>query len=273
MLLNNTPLEDYKSKHGLMVKREDLCCPPPGPQNSKMRGILAHLKNRPETVIGVLDNYQSRLGHSVAMACSILGKQCINFYPRYLADTGMRPNQIAARDLGATLVELPAGRSSILYHDGRKQLPEGAYMLPISGRIEETVAATQEEVRLTLETHPEFGIKKNAPIIIPISSGTIAAGVIKGALEYGQEHRQFILYMSFQRPRVGVLSYISTLLNVHPKYLNVTLVEEKYKHRQPARPGRTPEWPCDTYYDLKAFRWWINEGRYHHPEALFWNVG
>ena len=39
-LVDNTPIE----KHcGIWVKREDLCCPPPGPPFSKVRGVVEHI--------------------------------------------------------------------------------------------------------------------------------------------------------------------------------------------------------------------------------------
>ena len=60
MLVNNTPVEQYKiDGRTIHVKREDLCCPYPGPSFSKMRGVVAHIENRPEQVIGGLDTFHS----------------------------------------------------------------------------------------------------------------------------------------------------------------------------------------------------------------------
>jgi hypothetical protein len=273
MLLHNTPLEDYRAEYGLMVKREDMSCPPPGPPFSKTRGVFAHVKNRPEQVIGVLDTYHSQAGQAVAFACSLLGKECINFYPEYVGEPGPRGPQIKAQALGAKLVGIPAGRSFILYHQAKKQLPEGAYMMPNALKLPEMVEETAAEVKLTLESNPNLGIKDDSPILIAISSGTIAAGVIKGMIENGQDHRQFLLHMGYQRPWEATLKYISGLVGIHPKNLNARIIDEKYTYKQQARPGRTPPWPCNGYYDLKAFRWWMNEGRYRHDDALLWNIG
>ncbi len=54
----------------------------PGPSFSKIRGVVAHIKNRPESVIGVLDTYHSKAGHAVAYVCNHLGRQCVDFWPR-----------------------------------------------------------------------------------------------------------------------------------------------------------------------------------------------
>ena len=74
MITNNTPVELYQAGNlRVHVKREDLCCPLPGPSFSKMRGVAAHIANRPEGVIGVLDTFHSKAGWAVSWACSRLG--------------------------------------------------------------------------------------------------------------------------------------------------------------------------------------------------------
>jgi len=128
MIVNNTPLETHELNGvPILVKREDLCCPFPGPSFSKIRGVVAHIKNRPESVIGVLDTYHSKAGWAVAYVCRELGKQCVDFWPRFKADNytgGPAPRfqQQQAAELGATLVDLQAGRSAILYHTARKHV-------------------------------------------------------------------------------------------------------------------------------------------------------
>ena len=49
MVVDGTPLITYPAGNlEVIVKREDLCCPYPGPSFSKMRGVAAHIANRPE---------------------------------------------------------------------------------------------------------------------------------------------------------------------------------------------------------------------------------
>src|SRR5262249_34387357 len=152
-----TPVEHHPEL-GLWVKREDLCCPG-GPNFSKTRGVYAHVAKRPEGVIGVLDTHHSQGGWAVARACAALNKHCVLFYPVRKADrnllyTGMkptqdpvwgewgdilRPQQVAAFNLGAGLVPLAAGRSAVLYHRAKSALSEerGSYMMPNALKLPE----------------------------------------------------------------------------------------------------------------------------------------
>lgn len=60
----HTPWELHE---GILVKREDLSCPPPGPSFSKVRGLTSWLKGLraqliPPTCVGVLDTRHSKAG-------------------------------------------------------------------------------------------------------------------------------------------------------------------------------------------------------------------
>lgn len=281
MLRHNTPVEDHLARYGLLVKREDLSCPPPGPPFSKTRGVYAHIAKRPEQVIGVLDTYHSQGGHAVAQACAILGKTCINFYPVRKADqlAALQPQQQEAWALGAKLVSLQAGRSAILYHQARKQLATfntDGYMMPNALKLPEMVSETADEVRRTLDALEARGwagrLSNDLPVIISISSGTIAAGVIAGLRRLG--HRNpIILHMGYARSHVAVLEYMQTKAGFNFTGWPMRIVDEGYSYGDVAKSGPDPLWPCNKFYDLKAFRWWLREGRETYGEALLWNIG
>ena len=270
MLVDNTPLEDYLSKHGLMVKREDLCCPPPGPPFSKTRGVFAHVRSRPEEVIGVLDTYHSQAGHAVAQACSLLGKACINYYPNFTHEPGPRLPQNHSMALGAQLQPLPAGRSAILYHQAKRDLARvhDSYMMPNALKLPEMVSETAAEV---VRTFTQTSYSPDA-VLIAISSGTIAAGVIRGFEDVGMRPH-FILHMGYSRSREAVMEYIREQSGVSLAPGAFTLVDEGYGYKDVARAGEVPDWPCNAHYDLKAFRWWRREGRERFGQALMWNIG
>lgn len=274
MLRENTPIEDYQEEYGLWVKREDKACVKPGPPFSKTRGVYAKIKSRPEELIGVLDTYHSQAGHAVARACQILGKQCINYYPEFKYEPGLREPQLRAVELGATLKGLKAGRSAILFHQARKDCELlGGYMMPNALKLIESVEETAKEV-------PDLSYDQ---VIIPISSGTIAAGVIRGFWERNcNEMPRFIIHMGYSRSKEQVEAYIIDKVDMEDANLNVKagedldqihweIVDEGYSYKDKARPGETPPWPCSEYYDLKAFRWWINNRR--SGKTLFWNIG
>lgn len=265
MLRKNTPVQNWGDKYGLWVKREDLSCPPPGPPFSKTRGVYARVSSRPEETIGVLDTYHSQAGHAVARACQILGKKCINYYPEYKREPGPREPQIRARSLGAKLHGLPAGRSCILFHQARKDCEElGGYMMPNALKLEESVTETAKEV-----PDREFDW-----VIIPASSGTIAAGVIQGfrCIIEDNDTPQFIVHLGYSRSHDAVIRYLCDSSGLEVGEL-IHLVDEGYSYKDKARPGRTPPWPCNEYYDLKAFRWWLENMEEYPGRVLFWNIG
>lgn len=296
MLVNNTPVEDYRAEFGLLVKREDLSCPPPGPPFSKTRGVYAHIANRPEKVIGVLDTYHSQAGHAVAQACSLLGKRAVNFYPVRKAerDAPIKPQQQAAQDLGAELFALQAGRSAILYHEAKKRLQSvpawsGGYMMPNALKLPEMITQTAVEAYQTWKRCQMVGEDLNT-IAIAISSGTIAAGVIKGICDridavnvsfkarevnetYSLGYPTFVLHMGYQRSHVAVLEYMQKMAGRSFTGIPMRIVDEGYSYGDVAKPGIDPPWPCNKFYDLKAFRWWLREGRATYGEALLWNIG
>lgn len=277
MLRSNTPVEHYP-EYGLYVKREDKSCPPPGPPFSKARGVYAHIAKLPAHVqkVGVLDTAHSQAGHAVARACQVLGKQCWNYFPVYKAERErrdpLRPAQEKASDLGAVLVSMDAGRSCILYHKARRETEEdGGYMMPNALKLPESVEETAKEV-------PQWPF---ANVIIPASSATIAAGVIRGFAAFGTIPR-FIVHLGYSRSHSEVHRYLEEASGVALEGLEWVLIDEGYSYKDKARPGPTPPWPCNAYYDLKAFRWWMREGRAKYGagigigrglSTLFWNVG
>ena len=268
MLRQKTPLQDYTEEFGLWVKREDLSCPKPGPPFSKTRGVYSRVKSRPEEVIGVLDTFHSQAGHAVARACQILGKKCVNFYPVYRREIQpdgthpLRNPQLRSSELGAELIPLEAGRSCILYHRAKKETEaRSGYIMPNALKLEESVSETAKEVPAI-----KFDV-----VILPASSGTIASGVIRGFTERGMSPK-FIIHLGYSRSHEEVDRYIRQMSN-SPKAV-LKLIDEGYSYKDVAEDGPTPPWPCNAYYDLKAFRWWMKvRSVYAGKKVLFWNVG
>lgn len=283
MNLAHTPMEIHEVLgRPVYVKREDLCCPFPGPSFSKMRGAFAHIQSRPEKVIGVLDTFHSKAGWAVSYACQELGKQAVVYWPQYLADKRnpqfkYRESQENAQNLGAHLVGLDAGRSAILYHGAKRHLAAaygaGAYMMPNALKLEESVTENATEAVNTAPALPPYGM-----MLISVSSGTVAAGVVSGLRQAGLlKTYEVVLHMGYSRAagtleryvalRAGVLSALS----VYP----FTIIDEGYSYKQEATNIEAP-FPCNPHYDLKAWKWltkYINA----HPEdkrpLVFWNIG
>lgn len=272
MLRDHTPVE-HKPDLGLFVKREDLACRKPGPQFSKTRGVFAHIEriareNPRVHTFAALDTYHSQAGHAVARACQILGLRSITFYPEYSKEPGHRPPQARAAALGSKLIGLAAGMSAVLYHQAKKilgQLYDGnSYMMPNALKLPESVEETANEVG-------EDCLDADA-VIVPVSSGTIAAGVIRGFLNADRKP-PFFLHLGYSRSHAELLSYIES--KVGRKDLPpIQLIDEGYAYKDKARAGETPSFPCSPYYDLKALRWWLEKGRdLVGGKVLLWNIG
>jgi hypothetical protein len=106
-------------------------------------------------------------------------------------------------------------------------------------------------------------------VIVPCSSATIAAGVARGM---GRRCR-LVLHLGYSRSAKQVLQYVSSMSGC--ARANTLIVNEKYTYKDKAKPGLTPPWPCNPYYDLKALRWWMSLGADlgHYGKTLFWNIG
>ena len=210
MLVNGTPIEKHSlAQRVVWVKREDLSCPAPGPPFSKMRGVVEHVKARPEKVFGVLDTFHSKAGWAVAYACKALGRKCVNYYPVYKSDVpgALRNPQVQSKKLGARLEPLTAGRSAILYHRARRMLSENhrnAYLMPNALKLPESITATAREV---VASRAQLLRIKPQHVVVSISSATIAAGVLQGLQDLKLKPVVW-LHEGYSRSESAVLRYL-----------------------------------------------------------------
>lgn len=274
MVSENTPVEPHVlAGETVLVKREDLCCALPGPGFSKMRGVWAHLARRPETVIGVLDTYHSQAGWAVSYVCSALGKRAVNYWPRYAGDgaESWRWSQKMALSLGAELVALPAGRSAILYHAAKKDLAArypGAYMIANALKLPESVEENAAEAQRTVPLLPAGGT-----LVVSISSGTVAAGVVRGFDMGGVlQNYDVVLHMGYSRSAEACSDYIQRMAGT--LFWQGRLVDEGYGYADHAEGIEAP-FPCNRWYDLKAWKWLAAPGVLAslRPPVVFWNIG
>lgn len=272
MLVVGTPVEPHVcGGRTVFVKREDLSSPEPGPRFSKIRGVVEHLKSHREPVLGVLDTYHSKAGWGVAFLGQRLGRKVVVFFPRYKGEEGLRENQLRARSFGAELVELPAGRSAILYHQARRRLSElypGAYLLPNALKLEESVNATANEV-----WRCDPALFDGATWVVSVSSGTIAAGVVKG-LAAVQARGRVVLHMGYRRSEEELVRYVRDKVGSPlPGSLRLDVVDEGWAYKD-HRLEPNPPFPCNEYYDRKAWGWLSeNLDRFGADPVVFWNIG
>lgn len=276
--LRHTPIETYftgpTGRTRVLVKREDLCTPEPGPNFSKMRGIvkrLETLKRQGYTTVGYTETSISMAGWGVAWAAQEIGLHVVIFDPQY-KEYVKKPDHLKLLDahrnkwiiFGAELVPLPAGRAKVNFHIGKKLLdkmyPNRSVMLPLGLSLPETV----EEVGREAQTIP----KNIRTIVVNVGSGTICAGILRGLSDRS----------------VLVNGILGRTGNIYMKHKHITeldgslfsmpaleLFDPGYEYTEPE--NFPAPFPCHRYYDRKAWAWLAgNSNRFSDP-ILFWNIG
>lgn len=277
-----TPWEEYKIRGKTVhVKREDLCCPYPGPAFSKIRGVEPYLEKLDAgTPVGVLDTFHSKAGWAVSYVCRHLKLPCYNFFPYYAnekrdTDQGLgvvlRQSQYMSQGFGANLEPMKAGRSAILYHQAKKLLAEltdgEGVMMPNALKLEESVEATAKEVHKTARNFMMEGTW-----IVPISSGTLAAGVLRG-LDWREFAGDFIVHLGYTRSVDATRNYI--INKADPDYLpnSFKLIDEGFNYKDKVSNEDIP-FPCNPYYDAKTWQWLAKGAIDDMVEPIvFWNIG
>jgi len=270
-VLTNTPVE----RHGdVWVKREDLCCPLPGPGFSKVRGLLAHMEASQAERFGALDTSTSKAGWGLAYLAAWLRRRAVVFYPGMKAWNG-EPGlyQQRAAEFGAELIPMKPGRSNVLWHQARRQLAVSdprAEMLPNGLRLAETVTETAAEL---MRTPPDV---LGGTLVVNVGSGTICSGVLAGLLSSGRRVERMVgvtthrLSPAVKRRQIWNKMVGETgPLTRMPDWFNLVVTDYGYSDRE----DEPCPFPCNPWYDRKAWRWLVEHRKGLPEPVLFWNIG
>lgn len=265
-MISNTPYKMEKiGNHKVLVKHEEMCAPSGAPPFSKLRGVINHLSKIQECDIGVLDTVHSKAGWAVAWACNELknGKAVTVFYP---SKEGQVPKAcVKAQELGARLVALKPGRSAILFHQAKREmLRVGGYMMPNALKLEESVIETAQE--LVISTDKEL-LVESALWVVPVSSGTIAAGVIRGLHELSARPK-VVLHMGYERSIQRLEEYVMKMAKCW--WNNIHCVNQGYSYAD--KVEFQVDFPCNEFYDAKTALW-ISQQEELPQVTVFWNIG
>jgi hypothetical protein len=144
------------------------------------------------------------------------------------------------------------------------------YLMPNALKLPETVTETAVEVI----TSGNYGhLPLWGSLIISVSSGTIAAGVLKGLAELNSlDDFEVYLHMGYSRSVVALKDYMESCTGF-PLGDKVHFIDEGYSYAQPAKLAEPVPFPCNPYYDAKAWKWLQKSIHTLAEPVLFYNVG
>lgn len=285
MIIKNTPIEP-RGQEGLLIKREDKACPPPGPPFAKVRGLFPVLKNLKDNGVrhvGYMDTSISMAGWGISYFANKLGMKAVLFFPKY--KEGFRHNQQQHlrrwKRFGAEVIPLEnPNRLQINIHVAKKlfleKYPNGL-MLPNGLTFPETVSSVETEAKASIES------SEPASIVMCVGSGAMMAGVLRGSYRSRSRpssiigilvHKTLSPEKKLRRvmelggffPQGGLFS--PTITDAAD---NVIILAGKYMYEE--KPNIKAPFPCNPYYDLKAYEYLLDQYDNLKKPVLFWNIG
>jgi 1-aminocyclopropane-1-carboxylate deaminase/D-cysteine desulfhydrase-like pyridoxal-dependent ACC family enzyme len=290
-----TPVERYKVKGRVIyVKREDLACKPPGPPFAKVRGlypVLKKFKAEGINTVGYMETSVSMAGWGISYFCKKLNMKAVIFKPEY--KDGHKHNQDAQtavwRKLGAEVIPLiRPTQLAVNFYRARSILENkyaGAIMLPQGLPFKETRLEVAKQVK-----NVKDALGSNITVISSVGSGTMVAGIMLGALKYEMSGELYGVLVSRKDPgkmRRGIIQavmstqvvanykiqyyYPDGLLSRLRRTFNLNIHDAGYGYTQ-EEDCKCP-FPCNTYYDRKAYKWMLDNIKQFKKPILFWNIG
>jgi len=274
LVIEKTPIEEYKVNNlTVYVKREDLSSPFPGPNISKVRGFLLHLlkiKERGYKNVGIVDSLHSRSGWAVSYICSqIKDLTCYEFFPQR-KDIKLGFNQLMCKHFNARLVPQVNARYSIRYARAKKfmQEIENSYMIPYLNIVQEN---TNETARITREVFEEYNF---STVVVSVGSGATMAGIIKGLSYLNKTNTEVLGILADKNvTKESRLRNIRKLLEIQnfARLPHIRLINYGFEYNNPE--FYPCPFPCDLYYDRKAWRFLCENIHKLRQPILFWNLG
>jgi 1-aminocyclopropane-1-carboxylate deaminase/D-cysteine desulfhydrase-like pyridoxal-dependent ACC family enzyme len=270
-VITNTPIQKVGlGGKTIYVKREDMACESPGPPFSKVRGLIPYLRSIPQVKhIAYMETSISMAGWGVSYSAGKVDKEATIFYPRYKA--GLKDNQAFQmekwKEFGANIIPIKRPNMQNINFLMAKHLLEEidpkALLLPLGLSFPQTVTAVAREL---LRTHKSF---LTGSIVCSVGSGTMMAGIIRG-LSHTSCRPDLYGVLAAKKGVLGIYTKIERMANCFHTY-NLRIVSHGYEYTQ-AEECAVP-FPCNKYYDRKAWKWMIDHiGQLKEP-ILFWNIG
>lgn len=268
-LIVSTPIE--KICDDIYVKREDLSCPPPGPPFGKVRGlypVLSKLKNEGIKIVSYMDTSISMAGWGVSYFCKELELKSVIFYPKYKEFRHNQEKYIEKwSEFGAEIIPLDKpNMQSINYYRAKKILTEkypNSIILPQGLPFNETIDNVSDEIKKDFESYNNI-----KSVVVSVGSGIMCVGILRGLSSLGLLPD---VYGVFVAPK-KVDTYTKKIFKHIPSgYSKLHFSETKYEYTD--KEEMEIPFPCNPYYDAKAYKWMIDNIDSLKKPILFWNIG
>lgn len=266
----DTKLEKYKyNGYEFFVIRDDLKFPFPSPNFSKIRGLKKYfekLHNSGVKVVASQDTIISRVGWGVAYFAKMYDMKHYSFYPQGHYDFYRRMTEY----FGSELIPLRGNRASIFKFQAEKYLAKigvkNYHYIPVGLRLYESKTEHMNMVE-------NMDLLDGATLIVCVSSGTIASGILAGILKNNYSTNFVgVLVHNFKKRYDKILNEAKQIVGVYKKpKSSYNIVDYGFKYNQKAKIY--VPFPCDEFLDRKAFQFMIeNINRLPEP-VVFWNIG
>jgi 1-aminocyclopropane-1-carboxylate deaminase/D-cysteine desulfhydrase-like pyridoxal-dependent ACC family enzyme len=264
-IVTSTPIEEYEvGQRRVYVKREDLCCRPPAPPLGKLRG-LEHIVNsyvaNKVRIIGCWDTRVSKLGQGLAaLVGQFEGVEAIVCYPRL--KNGPVPSAIqAAEKLGATIVSMRGNHVSICFAQASEIVKKkGGVMIPFGLDCAESVTAIASEANSV-----PYEVLDGGTVVLSCGSAVTLSGLLKG---FDPKPRK-VIGISSGRSVAKLQKCIQRHCGEIPKFVKLIPASIPYD----AVPTQESPFPTHPNYDLKAWKYLVENIHRLTPPILFWNIG
>jgi 1-aminocyclopropane-1-carboxylate deaminase/D-cysteine desulfhydrase-like pyridoxal-dependent ACC family enzyme len=287
-LRKNTPIERYEVNGcTLFVKREDCACDEPdAPHFAKVRGLVPHLntlKRDGVHTLGYMDTAISMGGWGLAYFAHKLSMQTVIYYPAYKSGYKYNQSEYIKKWIALNAIIHPIERPNVYrinIANAKRHFatahPDG-HWIQDGLRFDETLEAVSQEAHATIaELQPQT-------IVVNVGSGVMLAGIMRGII-LAKHHCDKIIGVlahkqlkEIHRKR-DVLQMADLAEGMHfftTRLRSVTthfeIVPGSYLYHEPALI-KCP-FPCNKYYDLKAFEWLYPRISKFEQPILFWNIG
>jgi len=276
-MICNTPVEKHLIEgQEIYVKREDLSCLSPGPPFAKVRGlypVLEKLKREGIKVVGYTETSISMAGWGISYFCKSLGMKSVIFMPRY--KDGLRHNQEFQiskwREFEAEIIPIEKpNRMAINFYRARKILTEryaSSVMLSQGLPFEETVQEVSIQAS-SISSHFKT-------IISCIGSGAMIAGILRDLSfkKICNGAAPFVYGILVSKKDPAIMKKRILKMAGMGGFIKNSLSIIDYGYEYVDKEVCDCPFPCNIYYDRKAWKWLMDNITIIEKPILFWNIG